>query len=151
MPIPRIGNTAIRSNFTILRTTPSPHTPLYSFHKFITPYSAFYSSTTTRNNSTSPPTRLRPPYSHPHPSHSKMSQPSLSNGNNTQSYSNGHTDPNNHRFPMLQEYFEANQRWASRVEKRQPGFFEESAKGQKPEILWIGCESALDTEAVSTI
>ena len=32
-----------------------------------------------------------------------------------------------------------NRKWAERIEKEQPGFFSELAKGQSPEVLWIGC------------
>jgi carbonic anhydrase len=37
--------------------------------------------------------------------------------------------------PLLEEQ----RKWAERIEQEQPGFFNESAKGQAPEVLWIGC------------
>ncbi|QBG48467.1 carbonate dehydratase [Verrucomicrobia bacterium S94] len=39
----------------------------------------------------------------------------------------------------LKPLFDKNREWAENVEKEQPGFFEELAKQQSPEILWIGC------------
>ncbi|KXS17425.1 carbonic anhydrase [Gonapodya prolifera JEL478] len=32
-----------------------------------------------------------------------------------------------------------NRAWAAKMERERPGFFEEMAKGQSPEYLWIGC------------
>jgi len=40
---------------------------------------------------------------------------------------------------VLNRLFENNRQWAEQIEKEQPGFFEELAKGQAPNILWIGC------------
>jgi len=39
----------------------------------------------------------------------------------------------------LPELFDQNKQWAEEIKKRQPDFFEESAKGQSPNYLWIGC------------
>ena len=39
----------------------------------------------------------------------------------------------------LANIFENNQRWAEGQEAKEPGFFAESAKGQAPKYLWIGC------------
>lgn len=45
--------------------------------------------------------------------------------------------------PILQETFDkiiaGNQSWAMEVEKDTTGLFKELAKGQNPELLWIGC------------
>lgn len=42
----------------------------------------------------------------------------------------------------LSELFENNQQWADNIKRHQPDFFEESAKGQSPDILWIGCSDS---------
>ncbi len=39
----------------------------------------------------------------------------------------------------LNDLLESNRNWAEQVEAEQPGFFENMAKGQAPEVLWIGC------------
>ena len=39
----------------------------------------------------------------------------------------------------LPELFDQNKQWAEEIKKRQPNFFEDSAKGQSPNYLWIGC------------
>lgn len=39
----------------------------------------------------------------------------------------------------LPTLFENNERWAAGKEQSHPGFFTESAKGQAPKYLWIGC------------
>jgi hypothetical protein len=43
-------------------------------------------------------------------------------------------------FPELQACLTSNAEWAARVSKDEPHFFEKSAQGQKPFLLWIGCE-----------
>lgn len=45
-------------------------------------------------------------------------------------------------FPELQACLTSNAEWAARTHADEPGFFERSAKGQKPFLLWIGCESS---------
>jgi carbonic anhydrase len=40
---------------------------------------------------------------------------------------------------FLKPIFDKNHEWALRIEKEQPGFFEELSKQQNPEYLWIGC------------
>lgn len=42
----------------------------------------------------------------------------------------------------LAHLFEANRRWAQRIETAQPGFFERLAHLQAPEYLWIGCSDS---------
>ena len=39
----------------------------------------------------------------------------------------------------LKPLFESNREWAERIEREQPGFFEQLSKQQHPEYLWIGC------------
>ena len=39
----------------------------------------------------------------------------------------------------MNNLFENNQCWAEKQEKAVPGFFTESAKGQSPKYLWLGC------------
>ncbi len=43
---------------------------------------------------------------------------------------------------LLSELFNNNREWAQKLEQQNPGFFEELAKGQSPEILWIGCSDS---------
>lgn len=47
-----------------------------------------------------------------------------------------------HRMKTLAPLLEQNREWATRIEQEQPSFFEELAKGQSPEILWIGCSDS---------
>lgn len=42
----------------------------------------------------------------------------------------------------LSELFENNEQWAENITQQQPDFFEESAKGQSPDILWISCSDS---------
>ena len=42
----------------------------------------------------------------------------------------------------LGHLFEKNRQWADREVRRDPTFFEELAKQQKPEYLWIGCSDS---------
>lgn len=42
----------------------------------------------------------------------------------------------------LSDVFENNQQWADNIKQQQPDFFKESAKGQSPDILWIGCSDS---------
>ncbi|KAF5380821.1 hypothetical protein D9615_004085 [Tricholomella constricta] len=44
----------------------------------------------------------------------------------------------------------ANSQWAEDVERVEPGFFEESAKGQAPHTLWIGCADSRVPDNVIT-
>jgi len=41
-----------------------------------------------------------------------------------------------------------NDQWSKDVEKAEPGFFTTLAKGQKPQILWIGCSDSRVPESV---
>jgi len=40
---------------------------------------------------------------------------------------------------FLKALFDNNRKWAERIEREQPGFFEQLSKQQHPEYLWIGC------------
>ncbi|KAH9886646.1 carbonic anhydrase [Cubamyces lactineus] len=56
---------------------------------------------------------------------------------------------------MPQDYILArllsnNAQWAEDVEKVEPGFFAQSAKGQAPKVLWIGCSDSRVPESVVT-
>jgi carbonic anhydrase len=42
----------------------------------------------------------------------------------------------------LARLFEANRRWAQRIEAAEPGFFEKLSHLQAPEYLWIGCSDS---------
>ncbi|KAI0051625.1 carbonic anhydrase [Auriscalpium vulgare] len=50
----------------------------------------------------------------------------------------------------LARLFTANAQWASAVNSAEPGFFEASAKGQSPKILWFGCSDSRVPESVLT-
>ncbi|CDO69989.1 hypothetical protein BN946_scf184758.g2 [Trametes cinnabarina] len=56
---------------------------------------------------------------------------------------------------MPQDYILArllsnNAQWAEDVEKAEPGFFAQSAQGQSPKVLWIGCSDSRVPESVVT-
>jgi carbonic anhydrase len=42
----------------------------------------------------------------------------------------------------LAHLFEQNKAWAARVTAQQPTFFQDLAKQQSPELLWIGCSDS---------
>ncbi len=42
-------------------------------------------------------------------------------------------------MPAISELLENNRRWAQGITEQDSGFFERLARGQAPEILWIGC------------
>ena len=42
----------------------------------------------------------------------------------------------------LQECFDANREWSTRMRERDPEFFERLKHQQRPEILWIGCSDS---------
>jgi len=42
----------------------------------------------------------------------------------------------------LTHLFANNQAWAARVRQQQPGFFEQLARQQNPDYLWIGCSDS---------
>ncbi|VGO22803.1 carbonate dehydratase [Pontiella sulfatireligans] len=49
----------------------------------------------------------------------------------------------------LKRLMENNRKWAGRIEKEQPGFFEKLSKQQNPEYLWIGCaDSRVSADAI---
>ncbi|KAF7323194.1 Carbonic anhydrase [Mycena chlorophos] len=52
--------------------------------------------------------------------------------------------------PDLQRFFASNAEWAKHVDSKEPTFFTESAKGQKPHVLWIGCSDSRVPESVIT-
>lgn len=43
---------------------------------------------------------------------------------------------------FLSELFERNREWAERIREEQPDFFEQLAKQQAPDYLWIGCSDS---------
>ncbi|KAG2067087.1 carbonic anhydrase [Suillus decipiens] len=50
----------------------------------------------------------------------------------------------------IQNLLDANKEWAQSVIKDTPNFFAQSAIGQKPKILWIGCSDSRVPESVIT-
>jgi carbonic anhydrase len=42
----------------------------------------------------------------------------------------------------LSKLFENNKQWVENIREKHPNFFRESAKGQEPEYLWIGCSDS---------
>lgn len=49
---------------------------------------------------------------------------------------------------ILTQLFESNQQWAADVARTRPTFFSDSAKGQTPKVLWIGCADSRVPETV---
>jgi hypothetical protein len=47
-------------------------------------------------------------------------------------------------------FLRRNRQWVEDVTEEDPNFFIESAKGQHPKILWIGCSDSRVPEAVVT-
>lgn len=45
-------------------------------------------------------------------------------------------------YSSLQHLIDNNRDWAERVERQQPGFFEELSAQQSPKYLWIGCSDS---------
>ncbi|ASK69386.1 carbonate dehydratase [Shewanella bicestrii] len=43
---------------------------------------------------------------------------------------------------LLKPLFDNNRRWAGRIRQEHPDFFEQLAKQQNPEYLWIGCSDS---------
>ncbi|ESE41348.1 carbonate dehydratase [Shewanella decolorationis] len=43
---------------------------------------------------------------------------------------------------LLKPLFDNNRRWAGRISQEHPDFFEQLAKQQNPEYLWIGCSDS---------
>ncbi|KAJ3725769.1 carbonic anhydrase [Lentinula raphanica] len=52
--------------------------------------------------------------------------------------------------PAIAQLLSTNAQWAKDVERLEPGFFKESAKGQAPHTLWIGCSDSRVPESVVT-
>lgn len=56
-----------------------------------------------------------------------------------------------HRMPhnaTLQGFFDTNGKWAEAVSQHDSSFFQKSAEGQKPKVLWIGCADSRVPESV---
>lgn len=45
-------------------------------------------------------------------------------------------------MPDFKQLFVNNRNWADRIEKEQPGFFQQLSEQQAPEYLWIGCSDS---------
>ncbi|KAF9265614.1 carbonic anhydrase [Marasmius fiardii PR-910] len=54
------------------------------------------------------------------------------------------------QFAPIERLFATNSQWASDVEQHEPGFFAETAKGQSPKVLWIGCADSRVPETTLT-
>jgi len=52
--------------------------------------------------------------------------------------------------PALAKLFLSNAQWLAAVNAAETGFFEQSAKGQSPKILWLGCSDSRVPESVIT-
>ncbi|KAJ2920895.1 hypothetical protein H1R20_g2157, partial [Candolleomyces eurysporus] len=50
----------------------------------------------------------------------------------------------------IQRMLTANAQWAEDVQKAEPSFFEQSAKGQAPHTLWIGCADSRVPDSIIT-
>jgi hypothetical protein len=53
-------------------------------------------------------------------------------------------------IPALQGLFDNNRKWAGAVSQHDPHFFPQSAEGQQPKVLWIGCADSRVPESVIT-
>ncbi|KAI0734196.1 carbonic anhydrase [Fomitopsis betulina] len=53
--------------------------------------------------------------------------------------------------PILARLLANNAQWAADVERAEPGFFADCAKGQAPKVLWIGCADSRVPESVLTV
>lgn len=49
---------------------------------------------------------------------------------------------------VLSRLLAQNTQWAADVNVAEPSFFEESARGQAPKVLWIGCADSRVPESV---
>jgi len=54
------------------------------------------------------------------------------------------------QHPVLARLLSANAQWASDVNQAEPGFFAQTAQGQSPKVLWIGCSDSRVPESVVT-
>jgi len=50
----------------------------------------------------------------------------------------------------LAKIFLSNAQWVKAVNASEPGFFEQSAQGQTPKVLWLGCSDSRVPESVVT-
>ncbi|KII91850.1 hypothetical protein PLICRDRAFT_105538 [Plicaturopsis crispa FD-325 SS-3] len=53
-------------------------------------------------------------------------------------------------FPVLARLLSSNFQWAEDVADQEPEFFAQTAKGQSPKVLWIGCADSRVPETVIT-
>jgi hypothetical protein len=51
-------------------------------------------------------------------------------------------------IPALQGFFDNNGKWADAVSQHDSKFFQQSAEGQQPKVLWIGCADSRVPESV---
>ncbi len=52
----------------------------------------------------------------------------------------------------IEKLLDGNKAWVERVKNKQPDFFEEQAKGQNPDFLWIGCaDSRVPSNVVADV
>ncbi|KAK7054688.1 hypothetical protein VNI00_003151 [Paramarasmius palmivorus] len=54
------------------------------------------------------------------------------------------------QFSPIERLFSNNAQWATDVERAEPGFFSQQAKGQAPKVLWIGCADSRVPETTLT-
>ncbi len=45
-------------------------------------------------------------------------------------------------MPKLKQLIENNSKWSESIKQEDPAFFEQLAKGQNPDFLWIGCSDS---------
>jgi carbonic anhydrase len=56
--------------------------------------------------------------------------------------------PGAYDFPEISRLLRSNSQWAADVHAAEPEFFKNSANGQAPNILWIGCADSRAPESV---
>ncbi|ESK89849.1 carbonic anhydrase [Moniliophthora roreri MCA 2997] len=54
------------------------------------------------------------------------------------------------QFAPIERLFSNNAQWATDVDRAEPGFFAQQAKGQAPKVLWIGCADSRVPETTLT-
>lgn len=101
-------------------------------------------------------TGLRPRTVVAHPSHGSIRRRSasllliLSDPPSSSLLHSRHHHNSTQMDDTLAKLFNSNEQWSEAVKAADPKFFENSAKGQSPKILWLGCSDSRVPESVIT-